>query len=299
MLNLQNAKRFEELLGADVENGPYEFPLLFKADGWLDRMRSKNRFKLLRAIDTKLRIILHEGERLYFATSGTTANLAEQYFAGAAVSQALNRRALLFTTERVILIQIDSKKRPRELVSQIAYTSIAEVKATWNGYCQLTLRDKSKLKFIGVPKADRKHLATFLADIVKTAAAAITADSGVAHEQLCPHCYKPVPGHPAACPHCQGGFKLARTAMLRSLLFPGLGDFYLGHKAFAVIEMIGAAFMWYVLVGAPLIGAPDENGEITNANGAYWIFAGIVITIAHGIDAVMTRHFALKGHHPA
>jgi len=298
MINLQTAKRFEELLGAEVEASPYEFALLFKADGWMERLRSKNRFKLLKAIDGKLRKILHMDERVYFLTSGTTANIAEQYFAGAAVTQALNRRALVFTTERVILVQIDSKKRPRELVSQIAYTSIAEVKATWNGYCQLKLRDKSKLNFIGVPKADRKHLAAFLTDVVKTAAAAVTSASGVALEQLCPHCFVPVPGHPAACPHCQGGFKLARTAMLRSMIFPGLGDFYLGHRAFAVFEMIGAAFVWYVLVIAPLLGVPGENGEITDTNPVYWFIAGVTLTFIHGIDAVMTRHFALKGHHP-
>jgi hypothetical protein len=262
-------------------------------------MRSKNRFKLLKAIDAKLRKILHADERVYFVTSGTTANIAEQYFAGAAMTQALNRRALVFTTERVVLLQIDSKKRPRDLVAQIAYTSIAEVAATWNGYCQLKLRDKSKLNFIGVPKADRKHLAAFLTDVVKTAASAVTSASGVALEQLCPHCFVPVPGHPTACPHCQGGFKLARTAMLRSLVFPGLGDFYLGHRAFAIFEMLGAAFMWYVLVIGPLLGTPNEKGEITDTNAAYWFIAGVMLTIMHGIDAVMTRHFALKGHHPA
>lgn len=298
MINLQTAKRFEELLGAEVEASPYEFALLFKADGWMERMRSKNRFKLLKAIDTKLGKILHAEERVYFVTSGTTANLAEQYFAGAAVTQALNRRALVFTTERIVLVQIDSKKRPRDLVSQIAYTSIAEVKATWNGYCQLKLRDKSKLNFIGVPKADRKHLAAFLTDVVKTAAAAVTNTSGVALEQLCPHCFVVVPGHPTGCPHCQGGFKLAQTAMLRSLAFPGLGDFYLGHRAFALFEMLGAAFMWYILVIAPLLGAPNEEGEVTNPDMAYWIISAVMLAAMHGIDAMMTRHFALKGHHP-
>lgn len=299
MINLQTAKHYEDLLGTDIEAAPYEFALLFKAEGWFERMRAKNRFKLLKAIDAKLRKILHEGERVYFLTSGTTANVAEQYFAGVAMAQALNRRALIFTTERVVLLQIDSKKRPRDLVSQIAYTSIAEVKATWTGYCLLNLRDKSKLKFLGVPKADRKHLASFLADIVKTAAAAVTAKTSFALEHLCPHCFVPVPGHPKACPHCQGGFKLALTAMLRSLVFPGLGDFYLGHRAFATLEMLGAGFMWYILVVAPLLGAPDENGEITETNAAYWFIAGVMLTAMHGIDAMMTRHFALKGHHPA
>jgi len=298
MINLQNAKSFEDLLGSDIEPSPYEFPLLFKADGWLDRRRSKNRFTLLRAVDAKLRKILHEGERVYFATSGTTANMAEQHFAGAAIAQALNRRALVFTTERVLLLQIDSRKRPRELVSQVAYTAIAEVKATWTGYCQLKLSEKTKLNFVGVPKADRKHLAAFLTDVVKAAVTTPTT-KGNALQHLCPHCYVPVPGHPEACPHCQGRFKLARIAMLRSLLFPGLGDFYLGHRMFAAVEIFGAIMFWYVLVIAPLIGAPDENGEVRGTDAASWTTAAVMLVLLHAIDAVMTRHFALKGHHPA
>jgi hypothetical protein len=298
MISLQNARRFEDLLGTDVEPSPYEFSLLFKTDGWLDRRRSKTRFKLLQAINSKLCKLLHEGERVYFATSGTTTNAAEHYFTGAAMAQALNRRALIFTTERVILLQIDSRKRPGALASQIAYTSIAEVKSTWSGYCQLKLRNKSKLNFIGVPKADRKNLAAMLTDVVGSVATQIESKGAPALEHLCPHCFVPVPGHPETCPHCQGHFKSARTAMLRSLLFPGLGDLYLGHRSFALIEMLGAAFFWYVMVFAPLIGAPDENGEITETTTVYWGIAVVMLAGVHGIDAVMTRHFALKGHHP-
>ena len=40
MINLQNARRYEDLLGADVEPSPYEFALLFQADGWLARRRA-------------------------------------------------------------------------------------------------------------------------------------------------------------------------------------------------------------------------------------------------------------------
>lgn len=299
MNTLQNTKRYEALLGTDVEAAPYEFALLFKADGWLARGRAKNRYKLLKAIDPKLRKMLHQDERVYFATSGTTANAAEQFFSGAAMSQAINRRALVFTTERVLLLQIDSKKRPRELVSQITYASIAEVKATWNGYCQLRFHNKSKLNFIGVPKADRKQLAGLLGDMLKAGEAPTSAVSGLALEHLCPHCFVPVPGHPESCPHCQGRFKLARTAMLRSLLFPGLGDLYLGHRAFAGLEMLGAAIFWYVMVVAPLAGIADENGKVTQTDTVYWGIAALMIAGMHGLDAIMTRQFALKGHHPA
>ena len=299
MINLQNARRYEDLLGADVEPAPYEFALLFQADGWLARRRAKDRFKLLRALDPKLREILRSGERVYFVTSGTTASLVEQFFVGAFVAQVVNRRALAFTTERVLLLQIDSRKRPRELVSQISYASIAEVKATWSGYCRLTLRNNEKLNFVGVPKADRQNLAAFLADVVKRGTTTPFSGSAQALEHLCPRCFAVVPGHPEQCPICRGGFKRARTAMLRSFLFPGLGDLYLGHRAVAVFEMLGAVLVWLHLIVAPLIGAPDADGNVVKMDVVNWVNAIVVLAIIHGIDAAATRHFALKGHHPA
>jgi len=299
MINLQNARGYEDLLGADAESAPYEFALLFQADGWLARRRAKNRFRMLRAIDPKLRRMLRNDERIYFVTSGTTASAAEQFFVGAAVAQALNRRALVFTTERVLLLQIDSRKRPRELVPQISYTSIAEVKSTWSGYCRLKLRNNEKLNFIGVPKADRKNLAALLADVVKQGSTAPLSGGGQALEHLCPHCFAVVPGHPEQCPTCRGGFKLARTAMLRSFLFPGLGDLYLGHRTVAVLEMIGAAFAWFGLVVLPLAGVPDADGNVVKMDAASWTTAMVMLAIIHGIDAAMTHRFALKGHHPA
>jgi hypothetical protein len=299
MTNLQNAKRYEDLLGANVEPAPYEFALLFQSDGWLARRRAKNRFKMIQAIDPKLRKMLGREERVFFVTSGTTSSASEQFFAGTAVAQALNRRALVFTTDRVLLLQIDSKKRPRELVSQISYAGIVDVKATWSGYCRLTLRNGEKLNFVGVPKADRKNLSSLLADVVRQGAAAPVIGGMQALEHLCPRCFAVVAGHPDACPACRVRFKQARVAMLRSLLFPGLGDLYLGHRGIAVFEILGAAIVWFRLIVAPLAGMPDEHGIVVTRDPVYWVVAVIMIGIIHAIDAVMTRNFALKGHYPA
>jgi hypothetical protein len=298
MINLQNAQRYEDLLGANVEPAPYEFALLFQADGWLARRRAKNRFKMIQAIDPKLRKMLGREERVFFVTSGTTSSASERFFAGAAVAQALNRRALVFTTERVLLLQIDSRKRPGELVSQISYAGIVDVKATWSGYCRLTLRNGEKLNFVGVPKADRKKLAELLADVVRRGAPAPVNGGMQALEHLCPRCFAAVAGHPAACPACHAGFKVARVAMLRSLLFPGLGDLYLGHRGIAVLEMLGAAIVWIRLIIAPLGAAPDENGNVVVAGPTYWAIAVVMLVVIHSIDAAMTHNFALKGHYP-
>jgi hypothetical protein len=117
-------------------------------------------------------------------------------------------------------------------------------------------------------------------------------------EHLCPRCFAAVPGHPAECPACHAGFKSARIAAQRSLLFPGLGDLYLGHRGTAVFEMLGAAIVWIRLVIAPLAGGTDENGNGVAARPSYWVTALVMVAIIHCIDAAMTHNFALKGHYP-
>lgn len=300
MSSIDSARRYQDLLGADAAPSPYEYAILFDAKGWSARGRAKRRFKLLKKLDTKLRSILEPEERVFFVTAGSTVSIAEHFFVGWA-AYYLNRRALVFTTSRVLLLQIDSRKKPRDLVSQLRYDQIASVKSTWTGNCEVKLHGGMKYKFQGMPRAERKYLHQFLADIVKPMPDG-TADTVNRLENLCPKCFTSVPDFPAVCPACQVPFKSAKKAALLSLAFPGLGDFYLGHRGFAVMELLGSAFLWLVLVINPLLvgGFEDlETGEVFEFGSEYWITAAVIIAIAHLIDSVMTHHFAKKGHHPA
>lgn len=299
MTTLKNARRYEELLGNNVADSPYEYAMLFEAKGWFARRRAKARFKLMQRIDAKLSRVLRPGERVYFVTKGSLASTAEQFFAGQAVAYYINLRALVFTTERVILMQIGSDLKPRELVSELAYTSILKVKATWSGMCEVELANKKKHRFSSMPKADRKFLGNFLSGVVTQPAGALVPDKksdGMAH--LCPHCFTHVPAWPLVCGGCGGGIKSARTAALLSLAFPGLGDWYLGHRFFAVAEMIGTAFLWLVMVIGPLLGTQTPE-DAARFSGGYWLFAAVMVGGAHLIDSAVTHSFARKGHHPA
>jgi hypothetical protein len=300
MTTIAVAQKFEELLGPGVAPAPYEYQTLFEAKSWFERRRAKRRFQLLKKLDPKLRAVLRPDERVFFVTAGTTMSAAEQFFVGWAAS-ILNRRALVFTTERMLLVQIDSRNRPLHLLSQLRFDQIASVKSTWNGMCEVKLQRGLKLKFQGVPSAERKFLHKFLADIVGPATSG-SVDHVNHLEHLCPKCYVIVPAFPDACPSCRAPFKSAKKAGLLSLAFPGLGDFYLGHKGFATFELLGGLFAWFILVVSPLLagGIVDETtGEVFLVNASYWITAAIILGIVHAIDGIMTHHFAEKGHHPA
>lgn len=293
-MNLQSAKRYEDLLTGTVDPSPFDYAVMFKTDGFFARRRAKTRFKLLKAIERKLLGILQPQERVYWITTGTTVSIGERFFVGW-IAYYLNRRALVFTTERVLLLEISLNEKPGHLVSQITYTAIASVKSTWNGMCRVKLLNKTSYNFQSVPSADRKFLTDFLRDITQGTNAPFQRIQGLEH--LCPHCYTVAAGYPAVCPACAGGFKSARKAALMSFIFPGTGDWYLGHRGFAVLEMLGTCVSWLALVIAPLLLPADAEAEPPTTE--YWLTISVILLVGHSIDAVMTHNFARKGHYPA
>lgn len=288
------------LPGGNGDAAIYDFGTLMNGEGWFARRRAAARLRLVKKLDAKLKRVLKPGERVCFVTKGSMASMAERFFAGHAVAYHVNLRALVFTTDRVILIHVGAFSSPRALVSELAYGSIRKLRSTWSGFCEVKLANGKTHRFSGVPRADRKFLREFLAKKVPAnAAAAVCAhgeeSDGLMH--LCPHCYAALPGRPRVCVSCGGGIKAASTAALLSFGLPGLGNWYLGHRWFAVFEMIGAAMLWVVFVIRPLREELSHNdGQPLGAG--FWAFFIGVVAVIHVIDAVVTYNFGRKGHHP-
>jgi hypothetical protein len=266
--------------------------------GWLARRREAARRRLLERIDGKLARVLRAEESVVFACKGALASRAERFFAGHAVAYHVNLRALVFTTERVILMQISAGLKPRGLVSELPYALIRGVRSTWSGFFEVRLGNGETHRFSGIPRAERRFLEDRVMDVAadSTASAEMEADAdGLMHR--CPHCFAAVPGRPAECPACGGRIKSAGVATVLSALVPGAGDWYLGHRGFAVVEMLGAGLLWWVLVGQPV------RHEIMHRDGdalgaGFWIWVLGVMAAVHVVAATITWSFARKGHHP-
>jgi hypothetical protein len=295
MTTVESAQNYDELLGTSVAASPYEYATVFQGDGFMGRQRCKNRLRLLKRIDFKLRHILERGEKVHFVTTGTTVGAGERFLFGL-LAYCLNRRALVFTSRRILLLHINASNRPCELVSQLPYASIASVQPSWNGGCAIKLLNRETLNFQHLTGADRKYLIEFLADIVQLTNAPFEQKRGV--EQLCPHCFVFVPDHLISCPACTGKFKSAGKAGLLSAIFPGLGGFYLGYRWFALLELLGAGGLWYFLVIDPLLDKSPMQST-PRADPEFWMTSAAIIVLAHIIDGMMACHFARKGHYPS
>ena len=81
------------------------------------------------------------------------------------------------------------------------------------------------------------------------------------------------------------------------MVFPGLGDIYLGHRMLGTMEIIGAAIAWGFFGLAFLM--PD--GEM--GGGLDFVSLGVVVTVVFCFvplpDAWITRRMGLKGIYPA
>ena len=269
-----------------TEAGPFVLETILDDSGWWARRLSRKKRKLIDRIEGKVRAILAPGERVRYLSFGIGVSFLESYFLGWLMAY-LNRRAILLTDRRIILLQIDRRDRPGVVVSQVRYGCIRKVGRTLLGNTRLTLGDDTHHVFAYVPRRDRK----FLQKLTDWVDRSMTRESA-GWEDLCPRCYTVVDGRPAACPSCGAAFKSAKKAGLLSLVFPGLGDMYMGHRKVAIFEMLVAMIFWL----SALVPHP-EYGPLTPLG--FLIFGAIIVVFIHGSDAVATWYIAKKGIYPA
>lgn len=272
---------------------PYRFDQIFAARGFGARRLEKRRLKLMQQLDERVRSFLADGESVEFVSWGVEYSFLESYFMGI-WAHLLNRRAVILTDRRILLIQISARNKVLQLKSQIRYTAIARFARATLGYLGIVTRDKKTHYLMGVPRKDRKALRQRIAARME----AVRSQAPVSgRENLCPHCGQRVIGLPDRCSRCAKGFKSGAKAGWLSLVFPGLGDLYLGHRLLGLVEITGALLGWCLVV-LPFV-LPGEKGQpIEGGVTALVLLAVAAFVVMHGTDAWVTRRMGLKGIYP-
>lgn len=291
LLDLESAVKPEDLMSLPVECSPYEFEQMFNLDGFFNKRLAKSKLKQLQVLDSVIRGMLQEGERVLYLTDGIKQSSLEQLFIGW-IMYYYNHNAFVFTSERILLIHLTGKQKLGKFVSVINYADLICVKSSFTGSLSLKFRNKKSVVFARIAGKDRKFLKEFLnpliadnVDLIDKRAPSIT--------NLCPACYEPVHLKSApSCNHCQLEYKTPKQAALRSLLMPVLGDIYLGSKL-GVLELLFMLFLWFSMI----VG----NLELINEGEepmAVWIGTFVFLGAIHVIDAIKTHYTATKGVFP-
>ena len=97
---------------------PYRFDRIFRAEGFGAKRLSKQRLKLMKEIDADVQRMLGDGEKVEFMSWGIDYSFLDQYFMGV-WAQLINRRAIVFTDQRILLVQINSRRKVMDLKSQV------------------------------------------------------------------------------------------------------------------------------------------------------------------------------------
>lgn len=241
----------------------------------------KRRVRMLQSVEPRMAVLLYPDERVQFVTKGVLSSFVEQYFMGI-WSIIINRTVFLFTNYRLILLNADSKGRVKTMMWHVPYHRIRKFGTV--GSMKIRIEGVGKLTFAGVPRRDRKALKAFVRehlDEVRQTGFEFPTHAG--RDPLCPTCATPQPPRARACVECGEQFINPARPALMSLVLPGLGDLYLGHRLPAMFELVGFAVLIVVGTTATL----NQPSQLP--------FYLIVIAIANTIDAVLTRHVAMKG----
>jgi hypothetical protein len=193
-----------------------------------------------------------------------------------------NHYAIVATNQRILCINVNSRmKRRTHYLFQILYGDIKKVKRGLLGSLVFQ-RIKSKRR---VFTSVKRFMSKDLKDFITAKTEQVQKGPEVVLESLCPSCFVPLHSGLSVCPSCKSTFKEPKKASLRSLLLPGLGDFYLGHRALGLLELMGSFMVWAYALACVISGQKE---------GLF--MAAFILLFYNGMDGMLTYHMAKKGY---
>jgi predicted Zn finger-like uncharacterized protein len=241
--------------------------------------------QLLLAVKPNLDRLLQDGEQVMHVAYGTAYYPLEIFFGNGWLTTLYNRYVLVATDRRLVAVNTDYKMRKASHYSfQFPFNEMKKISRGLLGTSLVVTRKKGKRRiFTSLKSTLAKEMKAYLTK--KIDSQTLTNHAAIQRDNLCPSCFAPLDAKLNACPHCRVIFKSPQKAALRSLLLPGLGDIYLGHRFLGILEILGSLFMWIFILAMLLGEGPSQLG-----------FVIFLLLFYFGMDALLTLHMAKKGY---
>jgi hypothetical protein len=247
--------------------------------------KNKLKVKILKSVFEKANKILNGGEQVLRVGKGAAYYPAELLLGNGYLTMLYNQYAILCTNKRLLFVNINSRvTRVTHYVFQIPYEDIKSVKKGLLFGHFIIKRHQGKRR---VYTAVKRFLLNDIKNFVERTATGINGNPTTkpSPEKLCPVCFNPLEDKLTQCSQCSVEFKKPKTAFLKSLLLPGWGDMYLGHRLLGVFELMGSALVWLIVISGLLSGV----GENLAVAVTIFLFYNLV-------DGLLTYHMAKKGY---
>lgn len=247
--------------------------------------KNKLRARILKSVCERANKILTGGEQVLRIGKGAAYYPAEILLGNGYLTMLYNHYAILCTNKRLLFVNINSRvTRVTHYVFQIPYEDIKSIKKGLLFGHFIINRHQGKRR---VYTAVKRFLLNDMKGFVEKTATGIDGNPTArpSPEKLCPACFDPLEDKLTQCPQCSIEFKKPKTAFLKSLILPGWGDMYLGHRLLGVFELMGSAFVWLIVISL-LSSGVGENLAI----------AVIIFLFYNCMDGLLTYHMAKKGY---
>jgi predicted Zn finger-like uncharacterized protein len=264
----------------------FDLAAMFTADkkGRYKSRKNKFKLKILTAVAPVIEAILEDGERVRHIAWGTAYYPLEIFIGNGWLTTLYNRYALAATDRRLLMIHTDHRmKKPGHYRLQMRYEEIRKVgRGLFRTSLALTRKKGKGRIFTALKPYLSREIHEFVEQRIDPQQPA--ADETCAYENLCPACNQALPAGLDACSGCGAEFKAVKRAVLRSLVLPGWGDIYLGHRMIGVFELLGSLLVWLVVF------------QFLSAGNEGVILGLFLLCFFNGMDALLTWNMAKKGY---
>lgn len=283
------ASRLAEL-GLSLDEGiNWNLPSIFpKVKGLGYKGKIKKKCKLIKQVEPILSQCLHDNEEVLYVAKGVQLKFWEQYFMGV-WAQLINQTVFVLTNGRLLMFNTNTKGKPKHSYWMVYFSEIIKFKKRFLGGMTMNLKDKSKFVFSGFQGADKKSMPEIFERINQQySEMGFSPDVSQSRECLCTVCKEVVPKKTYQCANCGQDYWSPKELGMRSLIFPSWGDWLMGHRLLAAMELFGYLISWIIIIS--LFTGPDPLSVAAGLGVAVF-----VLVIEHVIDGWLTYAIANKG----
>ena len=279
------AAEFPEITAFEPRKYALDHLLLPNKKGRFKTRLNKLKLRLLGAVRETVDQLLDQDEQVMHVAGATAYYPAEMIFGNGWMTILYNRYILVGTNKRLVAVNTNYKmNKPTHYLFQFPYNEIKKTSRGLFGTSLVLTRKKGKRRtFTTISRALSAELKTFIDSKIDPSAELAT--DAQPRDNLCPSCFTPLAGQLMSCPECHALFKSPRKAALRSLLLPGWGDIYLGHRFLGFMELLGSIM---VLAASLAFLLSDNPSDL--------IVVLVILLFYNGVDCLLSMHMAKKGY---